>query len=257
MCQEGRDKLRSPFTHSINVAYRSLLSSGRITCVSKIKLIDAFNRELIISKDIFEHIHQPDVDFLHPCRAVKEFLSSGLIMNSRQLWNSHQRQKVLRAEASWDILKFRVSEMPFPLGFQEVFSTAEAMLFSQNTCKTGKNAVEMSQAFHNITRFECFTDLNLFKYAFNVIQNWETEGLQILFNGAYWYFLLAVMVAGDESSRLRMANKPAVLAGYQPLLAALIHQPEVDLYGKNILCHPVTRQWFSIQILVNCHEKLP
>ena len=91
-----------------------------------------------------------------------------------------------------------------------------------------------------ITQFECFTDLNLFKYAFNVIQNWETDGLQILFNSAYWYFLLAVMVAGDESSQLRMANKPAVLAGYQPLFAALIHQPEVDLYEKNILCHPVT-----------------
>ena len=127
-------------------------------------------------------------------------------MNSRWLWNSHQRHKVLKAEASGNILKFRVSEMPFPLGFQEVFSTAEAMLFSQNTCKSGKHAVEMSQAFHNIPRFKCFTDLNLFKYVFNVIQNWETEGLQIFFDGAYWYFLLAVMVEGDESSRLRMAN---------------------------------------------------
>ena len=58
------------------------------------------------------------------------------------------------------------------------------MLFSQNTCKTAKNAVAMSQVFHNIARFECFTDLNLFKYAFNVIQNWETDALQILFHGA-------------------------------------------------------------------------
>ena len=61
-------------------------------------------------------------------------------------------------------------------------------------------AVKMSQAFHDITQFERFTDLNLFKYAFNVIQNWETDALQILFNAAY--FLLAVMVEGDESSRL-------------------------------------------------------
>ena len=37
-------------------------------------------------------------------------------MNSRQLWNSHQRHKFLRAEAFGDILKFRVSEMEF-LGF--------------------------------------------------------------------------------------------------------------------------------------------
>ena len=63
-------------------------------------------------------------------RAVKKFLSSRLIMNSKQLWNSHQRHKFLGAEASRDILKIRVSEMVF----QEVFSTANAMLFRQNKC---------------------------------------------------------------------------------------------------------------------------
>ena len=54
------------------------------------------------------------------------------------------------------------------------------------------------EAFHGVGWFERFTDLNLFKYAFNVIQNWETDALQMLFNGAY--FLLAVMVQGDDSS---------------------------------------------------------
>ena len=55
----------------------------------------------------------------------------------------------------------------------------------------------MSQAFHDITRFKHCTDLNLFKYALlNVIQNWEMDD----------YFLLAVMVEGDESSQLRMAT---------------------------------------------------
>ena len=63
-------------------------------------------------------------------------------------------------------------------GFQEAFSTADAMLFLQNTYKIGKNAVEMSQASHDIAGFERFTDLNLFKYAFNVIQKWETDALQ-------------------------------------------------------------------------------
>ena len=53
-------------------------------------------------------------------------------------------------------------------------------------------------AFHGVGWFERFTDLNLFKYAFNVFQNWETDALQILFSGAY--FLLAVMVQGDDSS---------------------------------------------------------
>ena len=57
------------------------------------------------------------------------------------------------------------------------------------------------EAFHDVAWFEHFTDLNLFKYAFTVIQNWETDALQILFNGAY--FLLAVMVQGDKSSRAK------------------------------------------------------
>ena len=37
----------------------------------------------------------------------------------------------------------------------------------------------MSQAFHDIARFERFTDLNLFKYAFYVIQKWERDALQL------------------------------------------------------------------------------
>ena len=52
------------------------------------------------------------------------------------------------------------------------------MLFRQNAHKTGNNAVEMSQAFQDIARFERFTDLNLFKYAFNVIQHLEMDALQ-------------------------------------------------------------------------------
>jgi len=59
----------------------------------------------------------------------------------------------------------------------------------------------MSQAFHDVVRFERFTDLNLFtEYAFNVIQNWKTDALKILFNSAY--FLLAVVVEGWLTSRL-------------------------------------------------------
>ena len=77
------------------------------------------------------------------------------------------------------------------------------MLFRQNTQKTGNNALEMSQAFHNITQFERFTDLNLFKCAFNIIQN-ERDALQFYFDGAY--FLLQVMVEEHESSQLGMAN---------------------------------------------------
>ena len=83
-------------------------------------------------------------------RAVKKFLSTRLIMNSTWLCNSHQRHKFLRAEVPGNSLKFRVLEMAFPEVFKRytVFSTADAMLFCQNTGKTGNNAVEMSQAFH-------------------------------------------------------------------------------------------------------------
>ena len=96
-------------------------------------------------------------------------------MNSRRLWNSHQRHKFLRVKASRDILKFRVSE----IAFQGIFM-ADAMLFHQNTRNTRNNAFEMLQAFHDIARFKRFTDLNLFKYAFNVIQNWNTDALQFI-----------------------------------------------------------------------------
>ena len=52
------------------------------------------------------------------------------------------------------------------------------MLFGQNTHKTANNAVKMSQVFHDVARFKCFKDLNLFKYTFSVIQNWEMVALQ-------------------------------------------------------------------------------
>ena len=48
----------------------------------------------------------------------------------------------------------------------------------RNTHKTGNNAIKMSQAFQDIAHFEHFTDPNLLKYAFNVIQNWNTNSLQ-------------------------------------------------------------------------------
>ena len=77
------------------------------------------------------------------------------------------------------------------------------MLFRQNTRKTGNNAIEMSQALHCIARFERFTDLNLFKWTFSVIQNWYADALQYY---SMVVFLLAIIGEGGESSRLRMAN---------------------------------------------------
>ena len=57
-----------------------------------------------------------------------------------------------------------------------------------------------------ITPFKYFTDLTQFKYAFNVIQNWEMvalfDGACVLLAVCLWY----MHVEGDESSHLRMAN---------------------------------------------------
>ena len=65
-------------------------------------------------------------------------------------------------------------------GFQEVFSTVDARIIfvSLEYMQDWNNAIELSQVFQEIARFERFTDLNLLEYAFNVIQNWETDELQ-------------------------------------------------------------------------------
>ena len=99
------------------------------------------------------------------------------------------RHKFLRAKASRDILKVRVSEMAFPGIFM-----ADAMLFRQNTRNTGNNAIEMLQAFYDIAQLKHFTDINLFKYAFNVIQNWNMDALQ---------FYLMVLMFGSSYGRRR------------------------------------------------------
>ena len=75
------------------------------------------------------------------------------------------------------------------------------MFFSSENTQDWEQCSQNVQMFHDIARFECFADLNLFEYSFNVIQHWEMDAL---FDGAY--FLLAVMVKGDERSQLRIAN---------------------------------------------------
>ena len=61
----------------------------------------------------------------------------------------------------------------------------------------------MSQAFHDIVRFERFRNLNLFKYASNVIQNWE----RMLYNFIRFCILFVSSYGTIESiSRQKMAN---------------------------------------------------
>ena len=99
-------------------------------------------------------------------------------MNSRRLW------KLPKGTSSWGARHqgtFWNSESQ-KCHFHG-FSRGIAMLFCQ--IKTRNNDVKMSQAFHDIARFKRFTDLNLFKYAFNVIQNWEADALPF-----YWMVLI-------------------------------------------------------------------
>ena len=89
-------------------------------------------------------------------------------MNSRRLGN---------------ILKFRVSEMPFPGVSKRYFYRGYQVVSSEYientvTRKTGNNAFEMSQASHDIARFERFADLKLFKYA--------STGKRMLYNFIRW-----------------------------------------------------------------------
>ena len=82
------------------------------------------NTQIKIKAHIFSrhtYTHSRKVNNAKEAGLSKKFSSSRLIMNSMWLWNSHQRHQFLRAEASRDILKFRVSEMTFPGVFKRHF----------------------------------------------------------------------------------------------------------------------------------------
>ena len=97
--------------------------------------------------------------------------------------------------------------MPFPGVFKRYFPLQTPCCFIRTHTRIQdweRRRQKMSQAFHNIARLEHFTDLDLFKYMFNVIQKWAMDAFQ--FYSMVLIFLLAVMVEGYESSWLRMAN---------------------------------------------------
>ena len=97
-------------------------------------------------------------------RAVKRFLSMRLIMNSRRLWNLHQRYKPRHLGTFWNLKSCKCHFQ----GFSKGIFHHSAMLFCQNTCKTGDNATEMSQVFYDITRFERLTCLNMHSTSFTI-----------------------------------------------------------------------------------------
>ena len=89
-------------------------------------------------------------------------------MNSRRLWNLYQRHKFLRAEASGDILKFKVSEMASPGVFKMYFPPWMPSGFVRIHMPLKCPRCSTKSHGSNI----------MFKYGFGVIQNWKTDALQ-------------------------------------------------------------------------------
>ena len=147
-------------------------------------------------------------------------------MNSRRLWNLQQRHKFFEGFGIQGHFENQSVGNGISRAFQEVLFTVDAMLFRLITHKTQ----DWEQCHQNVCPgIPRHCTVRTFhrskpKYVFRVIQNWETDASQyikFLFGGAY--FVSAVKVEEDESSRLKIANQPAVLAGYRPLLTALRH----------------------------------
>ena len=114
-------------------------------------------------------------------RAVKKFLSSRLTMNSRQLWNLHQKHKFLRAKAPRDILKIRVSEMAFSGVFKRYFPPRMPCCFVRIHTRPVLEQCHLNvPAVPRHRQFEHFTDLNLFEFV-----SFKT-GKRMLYNLIQW-----------------------------------------------------------------------
>ena len=103
------------------------------------------------------------------------------------------------------------------------------MLFRQNARKTGNNAIEMWPALRYIARFERFTDLNLFKYAFNVIQNWNTDALQFY----------SIDSPGDTVITFHLPPKPLVTT-------SLFYSSRTAVFLSNF----TPEDWYIVSLLI-------
>ena len=112
------------------------------------------------------------------------------------------------------------SEMEFPGVFNPYFPPRTPCCFVRIHARLGKMPSKYqrrSTTLHSLNVFHRFKHVQICNHCHLKLGN---GCFTILFEGAY--FLLAVTVPGDESSRLRMAINPMVLAGYRPLLTALV-----------------------------------
>ena len=138
-----------------------------------------------------------------------------LIMSSRRLWNLHRRNKFLRAETSRVILSLGNGIFS---GFKRCFPPRTPCCLVRKYARLGtmpSKCTRHSKTSHGSNFSEISICLNMHSMSFKT-----RKGVLYIF--IQWCFLLlAVMVEGDESSRVRMANYPIVLVGYWPLLTAL------------------------------------
>ena len=150
---------------------------------------------------VFRLIFLGDIlDFMRS-RAVKMFLISRLIMNSRQLQNLHQRHKFLKAEASRDISKIKSFGNGISRCFQEVFSTTDTMLFCLHP-RLGTTSLKCprhSTTLHGSSISQIYTCLNMNSMSFKTAR--QNDALQFYLIRCS-FFLLAIMVEGDESGWL-------------------------------------------------------
>ena len=166
-----------------------------------LELIRRWTQNFIIISMEFLSMRQQGV------RAVKKFFSSRLIMNSRRLWNSHQRRTFLRAEASRDIVKFRISEIASPGVFNRYFPPRTPCCFVGIHARLEampSKCPRRSTTSHGSNVSQIWSCLNMRSMSFKT-------GKRMLHNFIRWCLFFfsshdSLMVEGDGSSRLRMVN---------------------------------------------------
>ena len=132
-------------------------------------------------------------------QGYQKVLSSKLIRNSRQPWDSHQRHKFWRAEASRNILKIRVLKIKFPGVFNRCFP------LWMPCCSVRIHARRGTLCRRNVPGIPQHNMVQMFHRSVQCHSKLGNGCFTILFDGAY--FLLAIiMVERDTSSQLRMGN---------------------------------------------------
>ena len=131
---------------------------------------------------------------------IINYYDSGLSNSfKQQLEADNEQQVALELTPKAQVLeggrKFRVLKIAFPGVFNRYFPLwMPCCSVRSEYMQEGEHyAVEMSQAFHGITRFKCFTD------PFNVFQNWEIDALQfysmvLIFFQQLWYKEIKVAI---------------------------------------------------------------